>query len=79
MLHIPKHLHLPRIEHSHQLALSPVENDNDELLRDIENGHEEPWQLDPAPDATELGEFWDGVQRDLHEDPTWFDFADDDR
>ena len=77
MLHIPKHLQLPHFQHSQQLALSPVVSEEDELLQAIEQGHEEPWQLDPTPDATELGEFWDGVQQDLRNDPTWFDFADD--
>ncbi|MGB4762659.1 MAG: hypothetical protein WBP12_04895 [Candidatus Saccharimonas sp.] len=77
MLHIPKRLHLPRFESSTPVALQPVESDGDELLQAIEASHEEAWQLEPMPDATELGEFWSGVQQDLHDDPTWFNFAND--
>lgn len=77
MLHISKQLHLPRFESSTPVALRPIENDDDELLRAIEDSKEEVWELTPTPDAIELGEFWSGVQRDLHDDPTWFTFADD--
>ena len=78
MLHIPKRFHLPRFESSTPVVLQPIESDdNDELMRAIEDSKEETWVLTPAPDATELGEFWSGVQQDLRSDPTWFDFADD--
>lgn len=62
----------------HNLEFSPIPVEDDELINAIEAGHEETWQLDPTPDSTALGEFWSGVEDDLHNDPTWETFADDD-
>lgn len=61
------------------LALSPIfDDENDELIQAIKDDHEEQWRLEPTPDTTALGEFWSGVEDDLHNDPTWVSFAEDD-
>lgn len=62
---------------NHNLELSPITPEDDELLRSIENAHEETMQLD-AQDARELDSFWTGVVEDIEKDPTWFRFSDDD-
>lgn len=75
MLHLKPHqLHIPN---SRSLQLSPVATEDDELIQAIENSHEEPWQLEPVPDSHSLAEFWSGVEEDIANDPTWFNFATD--
>ena len=78
MLHLSPshHFTFPHPENRH-LELSPVPDEDDELIQAIEADHEEPWQLDPTPDTTALGEFWSGVEDDLHNDPTWETFTDE--
>lgn len=75
MLHLKTHHTYRR---SHRLAFSPVASDNDELIKAIEDSHEESWQLEPTPDSRSLTEFWSGVEEDIAKDPTWFSFARDD-
>ena len=53
------------------------DDENDELIQAIKDDHEEQWRLDPAPDTTALSKFWSGVEEDLHNDPTWVTFTDD--
>jgi len=61
------------------VELSPVlDEDNDELIQAIKADHEETWELDPTPDTTALSKFWSGVEDDLHNDPTWVTFTEDD-
>ena len=66
--HNTPHFH---VSHSRGLEFSPIPAEDDELLKAIEAEHEDAWQLDPTPDTTALGEFWAGVEQDLHSDSTW--------
>lgn len=78
MLHLsPSHRFAFQHPENKHLALSPVPDEDDELIRAIEADRGETWQLDPMPDTTALGEFWAGVEDDLHNDPTWVSFSDD--
>lgn len=78
-IHHPHSLNLPQLHQPlHRLQLSRVTSDGDELIKDIESGHEaDTIQLEEAADSETLGEFWTGVEDDLKKDPTWFDFAED--
>lgn len=74
MLHLKTH-HTHNI--SHNLRLHPIQSEDDELIKAIEDAHEESWQLEPTPDSHSLTEFWSGVEEDLAKDPEWFSFATD--
>lgn len=80
MLHLSPRSHssLFHFQPSRALRLSPVPVENDELLQAIEAAHEEQWELEPTPDSTELNTFWSSVETDLHNDPEWTTFAEDD-
>ena len=80
MLHLKKHLTFftPSTPVSHQLVLTPVLDDDDELIQEINAAHEEAWQLEKTLDSGVLESFWSGVQRDLKQDPDWVDFSRDD-
>lgn len=74
-----KSRHFYHPERSHTLALSPVSDDeSDELIRAIDDSHEEPWRLDPTPDVGSLTNFWNDVEHDIQRDPEWVNFSDDD-
>jgi hypothetical protein len=49
---------------------------------DISDSHKERIQdeivLDDDIDETKLENYWDNVVDDIHKDPTWFDFSNDD-
>ncbi len=82
MLKIKKALHLPVSisKRSTQLALSSVSSEDDELIQAIESDqrvHDDDWTLTPVPDANDLENYWDKVERDIENDPEWFKFADD--
>lgn len=81
MLHLKKHhfTHsLTIFQPVRVVALSPVADEDDELIRAIEADHEEAWQLEATADASGLDSFWNGVERDLQGDPDWVDFAKED-
>ena len=77
MLALKKHftIHMPAaLRTVHSLALSPVVDEDDELIQDIDNQlaqHDDNWTLTAAPDTSELASFWRGVERDIEADPTW--------
>ena len=79
MLHLsPSRFSLFRSQPTQHVELSPVfDDENDELIQAIKDDHEEQWRLDPAPDTTALSKFWSGVEEDLHNDPNWVTFTDD--
>ncbi len=59
------------------LTLSAVCSEDDELIQDIEQSTEQPWELVEVPDVQQLDQFWTGVEDDLKKDPEWFTFAED--
>lgn len=74
------HSILPHPRHStRKVMLSPARGEQDELIEAIENDSrgQEHWQLTNEPDVEGLDEFWTGVEKDLKNDPTWFNFAED--
>ncbi len=75
------HLDFPHITLSaHQMELSAVPIDNDELTQAIIDDpvtHDDVWELSERPDSTELTQFWDEVQADVASDPEWFKFSED--
>lgn len=79
MLHLPQSHNVSpfRAQAGVRMELSPVPIEDDELLRAIDESHGELWTLDSMPDTNALGEFWAGVQDDLHSDPTWAMFTDE--
>jgi hypothetical protein len=73
------HLELPHFSFSipHQMQLSPVVADDDELASAINNDpidHDNNWVLGD-PDTQELEKYWQKVERDLKSDPEWVDFS----
>ena len=79
MLHLsPSRFSFFQSQPAQHVELSPIlDDDNDELIQAIKADHEETWELDPAPDTTALSKFWSGVEDDLHNDPNWVTFTDD--
>lgn len=82
MLKIKKSFHTPSLlgKSSPQLALSSVSSEDDELIQAIESDqrvHDDDWTLTPTPDAVDLENYWDKVERDIESDPEWFKFADE--
>lgn len=80
MLHLnhSHHLHLPRMASLRSpMALSPVVSEPDELIQDIEQSVEKPWELVDMPDVQGIDQFWTGVEQDIAKDPEWFTFAND--
>ena len=77
MLHINHsfNFHLPHMTSLRPLELSPIVSEEDELIQDIERSVEQPWELVETPDADGINQFWSGVEDDLRNDPTWFNFA----
>ncbi len=74
------HSILPHMRHStRKVALSGERREQDELIEAIEKDRsgQENWQLTNEPDVEGLDEFWTGVEKDLKNDPTWFNFAED--
>lgn len=84
MLHLKKHLTLFASPQSgspaRALMLSPVSDDDDELIQNINNDatlHDDNWQLTPTPDTEQLDSFWNGVVTDIENDPEWIRFDDE--
>lgn len=80
MLHLKRthHLELPNLLPPSRLTLSPVTDDNDELLKAAQTERDDDIiRLEETPDVVGLDEFWNGVEADLKQDPTWFDFSND--
>lgn len=79
MLHLSSsRFSLFQSQSTQHVELSPVfDDENDELIQAIKDDREEQWRLDPAPDTTALSKFWSGVEEDLHNDPNWVTFTDD--
>ncbi len=78
MLHLSHHIELPHFAPSRELALSPITDEDDELINDSQGENAQAIVLDGSPDVQGLEEFWSGVQQDLESDPEWFNFAEDD-
>ena len=81
MLHLKKHFTFfaSPTTATHQLALSPILDDDDELIQEINNQaaqHDDNWSLTPTPDTEQLASFWQGVQKDIENDPLWERFDD---
>jgi hypothetical protein len=78
MLHLKSshHFHLPHMV-SQRPTLSAVRSEDDELIQDIEQSAEQPWELVEVPDVEQLDQFWTGVEDDLKKDPSWFSFSND--
>ncbi len=77
MLHLKHahHFHLPHMTSVRHPQLSTVTSERDELIQDIEQSVEQPWELVDTPDVQQLDQFWNGVEDDLKHDPTWFTFT----
>lgn len=63
------HLDFPHItfDMPHQMQLSAVPADDDELVQDIANDpltHDDMWQLEERPDGSELAAYLDSVTND---------------
>ena len=78
MLHLkPKRFSLPQFYSSRELKFAPIPaNNDDELIRAIEEDRGEAWELEAAPDTRGLAEFWSGVEQDIASDPDGFKFTD---
>lgn len=62
------------------LAFDPILAENDELAEAIDNSpreRDDTWELNERPDMGELTEFWNTVEADVANDPTWFKFSED--
>lgn len=82
-----------KIKHTHHLSLpqlpvlgeplqfAPISvEDNDELTAAIENDvadRDNAWELNERPDMGELTAFWNTVEEDVANDPSWFKFSED--
>lgn len=81
MLTLKKSFHLPSLSFgAAHLELSPVTNEDDELIQAIENqviDHDDNWTLDPVPDSGELEREWTAIVDDIEHDPEWERFSDD--
>lgn len=64
---------------SSKLAFQPVDPLGDGLSDDIAKEQAEPEAVDfqQDVDAGNLTAFWDEVERDVQQDPTWFTFNED--
>jgi len=60
----------------HFLQLQPVEPDNQASELD-QYAEDETITLEEHPDEERLEQFWNSVSDDIHNDPSWFTFADD--
>lgn len=81
MLKLPTKIfsfHLPHLELPHAMKFSTVEDDGDELVTAIFDNEIEPWDLDDSVDKTSLDSYWKDIEADIHKDPTWFEFANED-
>jgi len=83
MLKIKKSLslHLPHFDLAppRPMQLSPVREDNDELMQAVQadpDEHDNNWELNERPDGAELDTFWNSVEDDVRRDPDWFRFDD---
>lgn len=76
--HVP-HIELPHLDlGAHQMELSPVPVDDDELTQAILDdpvAHDDVWELGERPDTNELTQFWTNVEADVATDPEWFKFS----
>lgn len=74
------HLDFPHLTFSlpHQMQLSPVMDDGDEITAAIVNDpidHDNNWELVERPDSEELERYWQRVEEDVKNDPEWVHFA----
>lgn len=71
--------HLPQV--GKPLQFDPVLADaHDELETAIENDvvdRDNAWELNERPDMGELTQFWNTVEKDVANDPSWFKFSED--
>lgn len=61
-------------------ALSDTEDEDDELIKSIENDHKDAdnsWELSNDTDTQGIDSFWNGVKNDLEKDPDWYSFSND--
>jgi hypothetical protein len=60
----------------HQPAFNPIDPLGGGLLEEIENEKNDPEAIILVDeDSKALSDFWDEVENDIHQDPDWFDFA----
>ena len=62
-----------------QLQFAPVTESDDELDQAIVNDpivHDDNWQLTSHPDAKQLGDFWEMVEKDLGQNSDETGFTD---
>lgn len=55
------------------MAFQPITNDNDELIRSINDDpqrQDDVWQLNDEVDPTKLDKFWDEAIRELKDEAT---------
>lgn len=83
MLKLKKRLQFPQLSNlgSKQLALSPVVNEDDELIVDEEQQaqiRDDRWTLEATPDTEKLQHDWEEITEDIRHDPEWISFSDDD-
>lgn len=63
-----------------QPALSAAQDEDDELIQSINGDHkgaDDVWELKNEPDVQGIDSFWNGVQKDLESDPSWYAFNND--
>lgn len=62
----------------HQMQLSRVVADGDELTQAIVNDpvdHDNNWILTERPETGELEQYWENVEADIKNDPSWVSFT----
>lgn len=83
MLKLKKRFHFPNFSgfSSKELVLSPVVDEDDELIVDPEQQaqtRDDRWTLDATPDTEQLQRDWEAITEDIRHDPEWITFSDDD-
>ncbi len=86
MLHLHHSYHkidfphiIEELKPRHQLQFAPVTESDDELDQAIINDpvvHDDNWQLTSRPDAKQLGDFWEMVEKDLSQNSDETSFTD---
>lgn len=71
------HFHLLSPRTRPRMQLGAIAADNDELIEAIE-AESRSGRIDlEETDITQLEQFWNGVEKDIQNDPEWFTFAED--
>ena len=80
MLKIPKRSLFSTVIYSQPAAAGLDDDTSNELLQaivDDPSRQDDNWELEDRPDSGVLEQFWNKVEDDIHTDPTWFHFSND--